>query len=520
MSGKIKQVIFLLLCSIMWGPILSQNMPSHIKKNLVLADEAYEIADYMKAFNLYKTVLPYDSTNGEILFKSGICLFGINKNDTTCISYFKKSSKDIPESHYYLGRAYQLKGLTKRALDELYYFKTINSQENISGNEVNLIIRACENSLMQQNRKENYIIKNLGAEINSVYPEYVPLVWKENNSLIFTSRRDNSIGGLKDPYGRYYEDVYIAGNDHGLWKSPIPIPGRINTSTHDACVAFSPDGNELIIYRTDAKQTGGDLYITKYDSGQWSEPIIMPKEINSDYLEASACYSGEGDEIIFSSNRPGGFGGKDLYKVRKFMNGKYSLPFNLGPNINTSQDEDAPFIDKIDNTLYFSSKGHNSIGEYDIFQSDFNPETGKWTLAKNLGMPINSTNDDIYFIKQDEKPIALFTSRREGGFGDADIYEVNFETGPEAIVHCYLKFPDMEKGDLKDLQLTLINTESGSQEGLYRPNKNLMSMILIAALNKPYKIILEGKNIEPLILNTIFTKSNEELELTIVKRLK
>jgi hypothetical protein len=497
-------------------------MPSFAqeKKLLKTADDAFDRADFMKAFNLYSEILKKDTGNYEVIFKSGVCLFGMNKTDTACIPYFVKSAPHVPEAHYYLGRAYQLKGWTKKAIDELYTFKKVNDEVGIESTEVINLIRNCETALALESQQENYIVKNLGPHINSKYPEYVPLIWKMNGSLVFTSRRENSKGGLKDPYGKFYEDIYIAQHDQNDWQNPISFSEEVNSTTHDACVAFSPDGTELIIYRTDEKQTGGDLYLSKYDGTKWSAPVKMGPEINSEYLEASACFSADGDEIIFSSNRPGGLGGKDLYRVRKFMNGKYSLPFNLGPAINTPLDEDAPYIDPRDNALYFSSKGHNSMGEYDIFKSAYNTETSRWMKPENLGVPINSTNDDIYFMKLDDKETAYFTSRREGGYGDADIYQINFDESTQLVIYCRIKYSGLEKTELKDLQLSMYNGENGRMEGIFRPNKNYMTMVLVAALNKPYKLIIESPNTEPVIKNIVFESTTKEIEIEVSRKLK
>jgi hypothetical protein len=491
------------------------------QKDLKKANDAYERADFMTAFGIYSKILKTDTGNHELHFKAGVCLFGMNKMDTSSIYYFQKSSASIPEAHFYLGKIYLLKGQPKKAMEELYQFKSINTEENIENSEVSLLIRSCESALKEESRKENYIVRNVGSQINSKYPEYVPLIWNVNGSLIFTSRRSDSKGGLKDPYGRFYEDIYIAQKKQEDWQNPAPFSDNVNSQTHDACVAFSPDGNELIIYRTDEKQTGGDLYLSKYDGEKWSTPVILGPEINTEYLEASACFSADGDEIIFSSNRPGGFGGKDLYRVRKFMNGKFSLPYNLGPTINTELDEDAPYIDKGDNSLYFSSKGHNSIGEYDIFKSVYNKDNYRWMAPENLGMPLNSTNDDIYFMKLDDKPVAFFSSRREGGFGDADIYQVNFEESTQLIIYCRIKYVGLEKDELRDMQLSMYDNENGKLEGIFRPNKNYMSMVLVATLNKPYKLILESPNTEPVIKNIIFTEGNEkEMEIEVSRKLK
>jgi len=489
------------------------------KKNLKVAEDAFERSDFLKAFNLYKEIIKYDTANYNAIYKTGFCLFAINKTDTSSTKYFYKAKPHVPECHFFIGRIYLLEGNARKALEEFYQFKSLNKEENISNLEVIQWINTCETAIREESKQQSLIVKNLGNLINTSFSEYVPLVWNVNGSLVFTSRRSDSKGGLKDPYGKFYEDIYVATKSGTGWSAPSSISDNINTSTHDACVAFSPAGDELLIYRTDEKQTGGDLYISKYDGTKWSVPEKLGPEINSEYLETSACFSSSGNEIIFSSNRPGGLGGKDLYITRKFMNGKYSLPYNLGANINSVEDEDAPFVDKNDNTLYFSSRGRNSMGEYDIFVSGYNEDLDRWGRAENIGMPINSTNDDIYFTKLDDKNIALFTSRREGGFGDADIYEVNFNESTQATIYCKFNTEKIsDKKDLKDLQLSLYDSETGKLEGLFRPNKEYMTIVLVATINKSYKMIVEGAAVEPIISKTIFTGTDKELNIDLNKK--
>jgi hypothetical protein len=490
------------------------------KKNLATADDAFERADFLRAYNLYSEILKYDTANYELVYKSGYCLFAVNKTDTSCLKYFNKAKSKVPECHYFIGRVLLYEDQPRRALDEFYYFKTQNDEKTVSNQEVLHWIANCETAIKEENNKQSLIVKNLGNKINTNFSEYVPLIWNVNGALVFTSRRADSKGGLKDPYGKFYEDIYVAQKSGSGWIAPSSISDNINTANHDACVAFSPSGNELLIYRTDEKQTGGDLYISKYEDGKWSIPEKLGPEINSEYLETSACFSSSGNEIIFSSNRPGGLGGKDLYIVRRFMNGKYSLPFNLGPNINTPEDEDAPFIDKNNNALYFSSKGHNSMGEYDIFVAQFDESLDRWGKAENLGAPINSTSDDIYFMKLDDKNEALFTSRREGGFGDADIYEVNFDESSQTMIYCRLNFEKIgTKEDVKDVQISLYD-ESGKLEGLFRPNREYMSMILLATVDKPYKMIVEGSHIEPIIKKTSFSGKEKEMTIELHKKIE
>lgn len=491
------------------------------KKNLKIAEDAFERADYLRAKNLYEQISNHDTSNIDVVYKIGLCILAVDKTDTTCLSYFRRSKNRINEAHYYLGKVYHLEGKEKQALEEYYKFKSKNKGKEISLEEVETSIRTAESALEQEAKKESWVIHNAGAKVNSSYPDYVPLIWNLNGSLVFTSRREGSKGGLKDPYGHYYEDVFVSRRSEEKWQPAVPISDAINTEAHDACVAFSPDGNELLIYRTDEKQTGGDLYISTYNGSEWSIPVKLGPEINSEFLETSACFSSSGNEIIFASNRPGGFGGKDLYITRKFMNGRYSLPRNMGPEINSSEEEDAPFIDKYSNDLYFSSKGHNSIGEYDIFISKYNENTDKWLKPENAGMPINSSNDDIYFIKYDEGNKAMFTSRREGGYGEADIYEVDFKESSQVI--CYLKFNTTkvtDKSSYSDLSLFMYDDNTGRILGSYKPNKEYMSMVLVAEVNRPVKMVIESHGCEPIIEHRRFSAEDKELSLELHDKIK
>lgn len=489
------------------------------EKNIKKADDLYQRADFLKAYTLYLDILKYDTAHPEFNFRAGHCLFFINKTDTACVKFFVHSKDSVIESHYFLGKVYLFNGQPRRALDAFYHFKTHNEGEMISNKDVMACIDACEAALNEEANKQAFVVKNVGDKVNTKYPDYVPLFWSLNGSLVFTSRRPGSKGGKLDPYGKYYEDVYMSTkNTDGAWDAPVSLSDSINTAGHDACVAFSPDGTELLIYRTDAKQTGGDIYITKWNGTNWSTPKMLGPEINSKYLEASACFSPDGNAIIFSSNRPGGSGGRDLYVVKKFMNGKYSLARNLGPFINSSEDEDAPFIEEGTNNLYFSSRGHKTMGEYDIFMSPYNEENEQWGKPENLGVPINSTNDDIYFVKAGNTKQAFFTSRKNGGLGDADIYSVDFNESSQVIVYVRFNYSEIgAKENLLDLKLTLFDSETGKLEGAYKPNHDYVSMVIPVTVDKNYKMIIESKAIRPVINVTSWSAEEKEMTITLKK---
>lgn len=489
------------------------------RKTFQQAETAFNRADYLKALPLYRDCIASDSTNLNAVYKAGLCLVGVNKTDTNALIYFKKSKTKIPESHFYLGTIYHMKDQASLALLEFHQFKKINTEQTISNQELNSWIKKSEMSIVQKNQKETFVVNNLGKQINSNYPEYVPLIWELNGNLIFTSRRKGGKSDNTDPYGKYYEDIYISTKTDSIWSSPTLLSDSLNTDEHDACVAFSSNADELIIYRTDENKTGGDLYISKYENNIWSRPLKLGKEINSDYLETSACFSTYGNEIIFSSNRPGGIGGRDLYRVIKFMNGKYSLPKNLGPEINTPEDEDAPFLDKNDNTLYFSSRGHNSMGEYDIFKAIYNNQSNTWSDVTNMGQPINSTNDDIYYVTQNDKNKAYFASRREGGFGDADLYEVNFSESTKIIIYCNLTCDGQKKTNTGDIIITLLNVKTGKIEGTYKPNIDYLNTLFFVDRNETYEIIIEGASIKTLSQKYSFGSNNSEITIDLTTKL-
>jgi hypothetical protein len=508
-----KNLYLFLLCTCLANLAYSQTSTKKNKKIFKKAEDAYDRADYLKAYHLYSENLKNDSANYKASFKAGLCLFNLSKTDTAPLKYFIKAKRVVPEAHFYVGRIYHMQNESQKALEELFYFRTINNEGSISQSEVNDWIKKCEAAIKEGDQRENYDVKNIGPQVNTQYPEYVPLLWNLNGSLVFTSRRPDSKGGQVDPYGKYYEDIYISNPAAGGWGTPRSLSDKLNTETHDACVAFSPDGLQLIIYRTDETKTAGDLYLSTYESDGWSAPVIFGPEINSEYLETSACFSAYANVLIFSSNRPGGYGGRDLYRVVKFLNGSYSLPVNLGPEINTAEDEDAPYIDKNDNTLYFSSRGHNTMGEYDIFKSLYDATADKWLNPENMGQPVNSTNDDIYFTKQNN--VAYFTSRREGGYGEADIYEVNFSKSNKVIVYCKINSQNLDAADLEDFKISLFNPKTEKLEGLYNRNTNYMNAVLLVTIDQEYELKVEGKNIKPIVKRITFNTENKELVLDL-----
>jgi hypothetical protein len=265
----------------------------------------------------------------------------------------------------------------------------------------------------------------LKKRFNSKYNDYSPLTTKTDSFLIFTSRRENLEGKKFDiETQEYYEDIYVSRKTGEEWSKPERLSDAISTSTYDAAVALAYNGQTLYIYK--GLLNGGDIYESKLESSTWTAPRTM-RIINTPYHESSACLSPDGKTIFVVSDHPQKtLGGHDIFISKMKEDQTWTEPENMGSTINTPYDEEGVFIADDGQTLYFSSKGHNSMGGYDIFRTRF--ENGVWTTPENIGYPMNSTDDDMYCISfggvgSEE---GYFSSVRPEGLGEKDIYYYKF----------------------------------------------------------------------------------------------
>ncbi len=360
-----------------------------------------------------------------------------------------------PEAYLLLGEIYKLKGECDKA-SELFktYLRRLSDKEEKSrkvdrvfayailqkpittpadkitikglGQRVKHSMRECYHlQTLLQDTTDDVELVNLGPNVNSPYPDYGPVITADDEELYFTSRRMDATGaeeGVLAPDGFPYEDIYVARRNRktGKWEKATNLGEPVNTSTHESIVSISVDKKMMIIYK-DVRN--GDLYISYFRDGMWQEPEPLPKPINSKYSEKSAVFSPDGKTIYFTSNRKGGPGGLDIWVSHWDDNkNRWSKPVPLSDSVNTPYDEDGLFLHPDGKTLYFSSKGHNSIGGYDVFKTTRRGNV--WTKAKNLGYPLNSPGDDIYFVVASDGETGYFSSERYGTLGEKDIFMV------------------------------------------------------------------------------------------------
>ncbi len=397
------------------------------KKLFREADQYFESEDYATALSLYLEGLNQEPENADANFRTGICYLETIHEDKA-ITYLLKAYKKVPtidpNIQLYLGEAYQFNHQFAEAIEAYKAQKRISSGRDKSDIEyIDKKIYECGNGLKYISYPVKAKIDNIGPVINSKYAEYAPVISADESVLVFTSRRAGSTGGyisLDDK--QYYEDIYISYKVNGNWISPRNIQ-EINTEKHDACIALSSDGKQLFIYRD---SRGGDIYVSTFDAIKniWTKPQSLGDHVNTKYQEPSVSMTADGNIIYFSSNRPDGMGGLDIYMSKKDAKGNWGEAVNLGTPINTPYDDDAPFIHPDGQNLYFSSRGHAGMGGYDIYRTSLEAN-GKWSAPENIGYPINTAGDDSYFVLSADNKHGYYASAKEDGVGEKDIYIIS-----------------------------------------------------------------------------------------------
>lgn len=295
-------------------------------------------------------------------------------------------------------------------------------------------------------------IQNMGEAINSPLNEYWPGMPINGNTFVFTRLVNNQ------------EDFYVAKMGvNGSWEKARFAPGKINTIENEGTNSVYFGAKEQLMFYTVCNQGGFgscDLFYSEMSNEKWGERKNMGEMINSQQWDAQPSISGDGNKIIFSSARPGGMGGKDLWMTQK-VNGAWTKPVNLGPTINTKLDEEAPFIHYDGVTLYFASNGHPGYGKHDIFMSRLSDDAS-WAKPENLGKGVNTSQDDVGFYVDASAQKAYFASAREGGFGGLDIYSIKLidKFKPKPVNYLLGKVIDKETKKPISAKVRLVNLQS------------------------------------------------------------
>lgn len=387
------------------------------KTDLDKAEDFYLQQYYTLALPIYEELIEKYPNETYLQYRLGMCYLKKQDAYDKAVLYLKpiaESNPDAADIKYFLGIAYHLTYQFDEAikvLNEYLNQKIDDEQQQVTKR----LIENCMNAKMLVANPAEVTITNIGAPINSEASEYVPVISSDEQTMLFTYVGKRSKGG--------FEDIFIAKKSaNGEWKNPDPLGDNINGYNHDACIALSPDGQTLFIYK-DTKDKKGEIYYSKLSGNNWSDPKPLLGEVNTNHWEGSASLSADGKTLYFTSDKPAGLGGRDIYKATLINDSIWGNIENLGSTINTPYNDDAPFIHPDGRTLVFSSEGHNSMGGYDIFHTQLQPD-GTWLPPTNIGFPINSPDRDTYYVLSANGERGYFSSGRPGGYGLQDIYSV------------------------------------------------------------------------------------------------
>ncbi len=433
--------------------LLSIFVTSFAQDNKELARQLVEIGDeinnsthaYTQARDQYLAAINSDPENIRANYMAGkMYLEDVNKGRAR--HFFLKAYELDPDYAfdllYDIGLAFHYDFAFDQAIKYYEdYLEKFKSSPNYTGDDrvpmavVERKIYECGvgKELVAHPRKVSIV--NLGSMVNSEYDDYAPVLNRNETLLIFTSRRlDRNVSQDVHTDNIPFEDIFFSVKTDSLWNYALNIGDHVNTASHDSNLGISKDGTKLYIYNSDINN--GDIFVSTIDAqGNWGSPDRLPAPINSEFNENGVSVTEDGNFMFFSSNRPGGIGKHDIYLSESNGNNGWKRPVNLGPIINSEDNEEGPFIGYDGKTLYFSSMGGRGMGGFDIYKTVYDSTSQSWGVPTNLGFPINTPDQDVHFSPTEDGYRAYYATTRDDGLGNTDIYEITFIDDKEEILN-------------------------------------------------------------------------------------
>jgi len=474
-----KRFIILIAISI----FLISNVPAQeyyeLEELFLDANSWFTYEDYEEAIPLFLRVLEADSLNYNVMFKIGFSYLHIPGQKAKSIPYLENAIQNTTNNYrnntytekqapvdalFYLGNAYLVNNRIDEAIDVYSGFQNAITKTKKLANkdiyDVDYVERqfdACRNAIQFQNKPVSFIASNIGNPINTRFNEFNAVVSGDGSTLIFTTSL------------QFYDAIFYSKKDSsGQWGYPINLMGQLGIDDKSATTGLSFDGTELYIYRDD--NFDGNIYVSFFRNGMWTKVKKLGENINTKYWESHASLSPDNQQLYFVSNRVGGFGDLDIYVAQRLSDSTWSVPENLGGTINSRWNENTPFLTPDGNRLFFSSEGHEGMGGYDIFYSEKTENT--WSTPVNIGYPINSTDNDIFFAPNENGSFAYCSQFSKKGFGGQDIYQFQLLDLPgynNLTVEGVETYDNELDRNKRDFSINIINKANNDTIAVLRP---------------------------------------------------
>jgi len=445
--------------------LVSQSIFSQDIKNTAKA--YFENGNFHELISLMSNV---DISNEkELQYFYGVSLYEcneLNKAQNVLLPMASKSSSN-PRVHYYLGLLNHAQLQSEKAVKHYKDFlRNSKSNDPLRASVINLIKQCAQARKIKYQTALAYV-ENIGPTINSKNDDF-GAIQSPNfyNKYYFTSNREGSFGGrrsaegLKDEnYGKYYADMFVAQSEEGVWNQMDIIDPLLNSAKHDVIFDFSEDGSEMLFYKS-SDNIKKEIYVNRFaNDSELRLPIEFRSTIRGD-LEDGYISLYNDSTFIYSSKRIDGSGGYDIYVTIQKKNEQWTEPINFGTNINSPYDEVSPFLTNDGTKLFFSSNRLESIGGFDVFVSDFDQSKGVWSTPKNLGTPINSAGDDLFYRINIDGKAATFSSDRKEGYGGLDLYIAYLKEQERHHVYSNARLPFLQD-KIEELVNTAVVLPSG-----------------------------------------------------------
>lgn len=423
------RVLFcLIVITLINADLFSQNFKKD-QETFLEAEYFLMFEDYSDALSYYLELYKTYPENNNLAYRIGLCNLGITGRKHLAIDYLEKAALNSEASYregslrqttapytawYYLGNAYRINYQFDKA-KEAYkkYRETLMDDDTDNILFIEHQINVCDNARDLMDKPVKFEEENAGSLFNDENRNFNPVISDDGNSFIFMS-------SLK-----FYDAVFFTQKERNRWSTPVNITPDLKSDGDLYISCLADNGNTMYLSRDDDMDS--DIYYSTFDGNKWSPAEPIPGNINTANWESHAFVTDDGSAMVFASDRPGGMGGLDLYISYKNNAGEWGQPVNLGPEINTPFNEDRPFIIDKGTKLFFCSQGHFTMGGYDVFKSEKQPNDN-WSKPENIGYPLNTSDDDVFFMPVGDGNSGYISVHREGkGFGKEDIYLIKFK---------------------------------------------------------------------------------------------